>query len=98
MGNMSYCRFQNTSKDLDDCQEAIEELAGRDAKPLSREELAAAKRLVRTCIDIVSLIAEEGGLEVEELLDDESKADAILNTLNRDNNDEDDDNCTGSGP
>lgn len=91
MGNMSYCRFQNTSKDLDDCQNALEDLAGRDAEPLSREELAAAKRLVRTCLDIVSLIAEEGGLEVEELLDDERKIDTILNTLNRDN-------CTGSGP
>lgn len=98
MSNMSYCRFQNTSKDLDDCREAIEELAGRIAKPLSREELAAAKRLVRTCIDIVSLIAEEGGLEVEELLDDERKIDTILDTLNRDNSDVKDDNCTGSGP
>src|SRR5690606_28510488 len=97
MGNMSYCRFQNTSKDLDDCQNALEELAGRDAWPLSREELAAAKRLVHTCLDIVSLIAEEGGLEVEELLDDESKIDTILNILNRDNI-AIDDNCTGSGP
>lgn len=98
MSNMSYCRFQNTSKDLDDCQEAIEELAGRVAKPLSREELAAAKRLVRTCIDIVSLIAEEGGLEIQELLDDERKANAILDMLNRDNSGLSDDNCTGSGP
>lgn len=98
MGNMSYCRFQNTSMDLDDCQGAIEDLASRDAGSLSREELAAAKRLVRTCIDIVSLIAEEGGLEVEELIDNESKADAVLDTLNRDNSDQDDDNCTGSGP
>lgn len=97
MGNMGYCRFQVKSMDLDDCQGAIEELAGRDAEPLSREELAAAKRLVRTCINIVSLIAEEGGLEVEELLDDESKADAVLDTLNRNNSDQDDDNCTGSG-
>ena len=24
MGNMSYCRFENTSVDLDDCIEAIE--------------------------------------------------------------------------
>ena len=24
MGNMSYCRFENTTKDLEDCIEAIE--------------------------------------------------------------------------
>lgn len=26
MPNMSYCRFRNTSKDLNDCMEAIEEI------------------------------------------------------------------------
>lgn len=98
MPNMSYCRFQNTSKDLDDCQTAIEELANRESGSLSRDELRAAKNLVRTCLDIASMIAEEGGLEIQELLDDESKIDTILNTLNRDNSDVEDDNCTGSGP
>jgi hypothetical protein len=27
MSNMSYCRFQNTSRDLADCQEAMDETA-----------------------------------------------------------------------
>lgn len=68
MANMSYCRFQNTATDLDDCQLALEEMIQGDA-PLSREELAAAKRLVRTCLDIATMVAEAGGCGVDDLLD-----------------------------
>ena len=38
MANMSYCRFQNTLKDINDCLEAI-----RNEELLSTEEAAAAK-------------------------------------------------------
>ncbi len=47
MSNMSYCRFQNTVSDLQDCQEALAE-----GKRLSKEEEDAAVRLITTCIEI----------------------------------------------
>jgi hypothetical protein len=62
MGNMSYCRFQNTLMDLEDCLENIEgselpldeyldtkrENSGEDYEyePLSHEEANAARNLI----------------------------------------------------
>lgn len=40
MSNMSYCRFQNTSGDLEECLDALEEGAS-----LSSEEHRAATRM-----------------------------------------------------
>lgn len=42
MSNMSYCRFQNTSRDLNDCLDALEE-----ERPLSEDEYRAAIRMFR---------------------------------------------------
>lgn len=47
MGNMSYCRFQNTLADLRDCYENMD-----NAKELSLEEQKARKRLIKLCADI----------------------------------------------
>jgi len=45
MSNMSYCRFQNTDKDLSDCAEALEGLLGTDPATWSRcRTLRAAPR------------------------------------------------------
>lgn len=82
MSNMSYCRFENTARDLDDCQEALEELIGGEAKPLSRTELEAAKRLARTCIAIVGLIAETYECDADELLDHDGRADHVIDAAN----------------
>lgn len=49
MANMSYCRFQNTAKDLQDCLDHI------DDENLSAEENRAKARLVRLCQEIASL-------------------------------------------
>jgi oligoendopeptidase F len=70
MSNMSYCRFQNTDKDLRDCEEALEELfSGGDNNEgdgaLSREELEAAVSLVETCMRIAERVAEEAGLDLD---------------------------------
>lgn len=47
MGNMAYCRFENTADDLQDC-------AGHLADGgLSAAETSARKRFVRLCRDIV---------------------------------------------
>lgn len=81
MSNMSHCRFQNTSGDLDDCQNALEGLANGDEQALSRDELYAAKRLVNTCLDIVTVVAEHIGIDIDEL--DKRKIDQILDELQR---------------
>ena len=41
---MSYCRFQNTAADFDDCLEVIESASNLEEE-LSREEYRAAKQL-----------------------------------------------------
>lgn len=68
MSNMSYCRFRNTYRDLQDCQEALEDLFNGDGK-LSRDELHAAKRLVELCDDIVTLIRDDQNLDDDESLE-----------------------------
>lgn len=46
MSNMSYCRFQNTLKDLRDCANHLSDL-------LDRDEHEAREALVKLCQDIV---------------------------------------------
>jgi hypothetical protein len=45
--NMSYCRFQNTLKDLTDCYDNL------DDTDLSEEEARARYQLIELCIEIV---------------------------------------------
>lgn len=45
MSNMSYCRFQNTLRDLEDCYDNMDE-------DLSPEEQAAKERLIQLCKEI----------------------------------------------
>jgi hypothetical protein len=57
MGNMSYCRFQNTVSDLEDC---LDTLNGLDEyyqyyDDLSEDEQKALLRLIDICRDIVQL-------------------------------------------
>lgn len=47
MSNMSYCRFENTAKDLEDCSEHI-----NDDLSDSDYERRARKRLVALCRQI----------------------------------------------
>ncbi len=53
MGNMSYCRFQNTVGDLEDCYDNF------DDDDLSEEEERARKRLLKICQNIVNDYGEE---------------------------------------
>lgn len=46
MGNMSYCRFENTAKDLQDCYDNM------DGTNLSDTEREARKRLIEICVDV----------------------------------------------
>ena len=51
MGNLSYCRFQNTARDLADCVEAIECDEIQDLDP---QELNGLKKLLEFSQDIVA--------------------------------------------
>ena len=55
MGNMSYCRYENTRRDLDDCEGDLGEIADgeKSVEDLSESERAEAKRLVDLCRSIV---------------------------------------------
>jgi hypothetical protein len=80
MGNMSYCRFENTSHDLVDCFNNLDETG------LSEYEESARRNLIATCIDIIE-VAKEAGLidaDTNEYNGEYNKED--------DNDNEDDDN------
>ena len=50
MGNLSYCRFENTSDDLVDCLDHIND------KLVSQAEQKARKELIETCKDILEAL------------------------------------------
>ena len=52
MSNMSYCRFENTAADLQDCLEAIEDREINDLG--SQYEVDALEELLRLCEEVVS--------------------------------------------
>lgn len=53
MANMSYCRFENTFKDLVDCNGAlIDFLDNQENEITSKEERMYAKKLIQLCHDI----------------------------------------------
>ena len=57
MPNMSYCRFENTLRDLRDCFDNM------DSNDLSESEFYARKQMIELCTVIAS--------ECEDLLDEE---------------------------
>lgn len=50
MGNMSYCRFENTLRDLQDCYSAM-----RDGLELSDSEQRSFIRMVNLCREITDM-------------------------------------------
>ena len=61
MGNMSYCRFENTSGDLQDCYDAF------DKKDLSDVEERARKQIIALCVDIACDYGDEVGKPCEQV-------------------------------
>jgi hypothetical protein len=57
MANMSYCRFENTLRDLRDCYDNMY------SSDLSKSEFDARKRMIELCITIA--------IGCEDLLDEE---------------------------
>ena len=64
MGNMSYCRFENTARDLNDCVEAIE---NGEIIDLNRYEISGLKdlQILAKCIIELSDEIEQGIYESE---------------------------------
>lgn len=56
MGNMSYCRFENTYSDLQDCYDALGE---KSLDELSESEKKYAQRLIKMCKDIAADFGDE---------------------------------------
>jgi len=55
MGNMSYCRFENTAQDLQDCVRAIE---NGNVYDFSSYELNGFKKLIRLADELVNMDQE----------------------------------------
>ena len=54
MANMSYCRFENTSKDLQDCIDAVETMLNNSGlneydEPLSTSEQLYFEKMIALC-------------------------------------------------
>lgn len=58
MANMSYCKFRNTKIDLADCVYTLEGIIDGEEKPLSAEEMVAAKRMYDLCQEYIELFDE----------------------------------------
>lgn len=61
MGNMSYCRFENTAQNLQDCVRAIE---NGDVYDFSSYELNGFKKLIRLAEELVNM-----DYETEEIIE-----------------------------
>lgn len=61
MGNMSYCRFENTAQDLQDCVRAIE---NGDVYDFSSYELNGFKKLIKLAEELVNM-----DYETEEIIE-----------------------------
>lgn len=88
MGNMSYCRFENTTRDFDDCSEAIENFLYGDEE-ISERELSHAARLIEKSIEMLGHLANHEGKGVgefvTELYDSVDVEEHTLSILNKAN-------------
>lgn len=59
--NMSYCRFQNTLTDLEDCFDAMCGVGEyyQSRADISEEEINALERMVEVCRDIVNMADDD---------------------------------------
>ncbi len=63
MGNMSYCRFENTAIDLEDCLDALQD--GAHTRDLSDYERRGLEDLLNYCEEILDMKGE-----IEQALED----------------------------
>ena len=73
MANMSYCRFENTSRDFADCVNALDEMYSNDESlsTLSDYERNSAERMYEMCKEYIDLYEQVSEIEDEEDKEDE---------------------------
>lgn len=62
MGNMDYCKFENTLEDMGQCYEGIDDVA-----EMSNTERKAREKMIKLCIDIA---LDYGYVVDREIVDD----------------------------
>ena len=65
MGNMSYCRFENTVKDLRDCANELQEPESMQSE-LSDTEQQAKEELIELCCEIAEQCGNTRDYSVED--------------------------------
>jgi hypothetical protein len=65
MGNMSYCRFENTAQDLEDCLKAID---NEETNDLSDYEIEGLEKLLLYAKHIIEL-----EYEIEDIIENNKK-------------------------
>lgn len=72
MANMSYCRFENTYGDLNDCVQAMEEAMDKGVslkeftREMSREELSAFQSMHAMCSRMIEAYSDMTGMQLNE--------------------------------
>ena len=71
--NMSYCRFENTLCDFEDCKDTLEALFdGSLEYPISERERKKAAQLVERAGDLVELFSDLIGLESSDVNEEDA--------------------------
>lgn len=70
MSNMSYCRFQNTSLDLQDCIDAIN---GGEINDLSRDEQQAFIDLIMKCKEVAENFEDYNDYELGDFIKEQQE-------------------------
>ena len=70
MGNMSYCRFENTANDVRDCMEALEDLDVKQVAEMSEHE----KQALIEFIELSNEISNQFKLDTIQELVEESES------------------------
>jgi len=66
MANMSYCRFQNTVMDMQDCFNAMDEAVDlNESMDLSSDEQRAFQRMYNLLTEMVSMMEQVTEMEEE---------------------------------
>ena len=76
MANMSYCSFENTYHDLQDCQTALDNYINNDENVISsNEERRYAKELIALCREIADYFEESDIDRQAEMFNQEEDSD-----------------------
>jgi len=63
MPNMSYCRFENTANDFNECLEILRKMKQAEVDALSESELSSAKELIGVALSFLEELEDDVGQE-----------------------------------